>query len=50
MNADLDLSEYPGAITPEQSGAEYADLIIKATRGEQGGKFWGQGSERPLPW
>jgi norsolorinic acid ketoreductase len=50
MNAGLDLGNHPSAITPEQSGAEYAELIIKSTRAEQGGKFLGQGTEGPLPW
>lgn len=45
-----DVSMLPQAISPEQSGAEFADLIIKSTRAEQGGKFLGQGSEGPLPW
>ncbi|KAJ9092793.1 hypothetical protein QFC21_006668 [Naganishia friedmannii] len=36
---------YPGVLTPDQSAAEYADLIIKSTRAEHGGKFWAQGVE-----
>jgi hypothetical protein len=41
----------PPGISPEQSAAEYADLIQKATREEHGGKLWGQGNtEQPLPW
>jgi norsolorinic acid ketoreductase len=46
----IDMSGFPAAISPEQSAAEFADLIVKATRAEDGGKFLGQGSEEPLPW
>ena len=46
----VDVSGFPGAISPEQGGAEFADLIVKATRAEHGGKFFGQGTEGPLPW
>lgn len=46
----IDMSGFPNAISPEQSGAEFADLIVKATRAEHGGKFLGQGSDGPLPW
>lgn len=42
--------QIPGAISPEQCGNEYADLIVKATRAEHGGKFWGQGMAEPIPW
>lgn len=40
----------PGAISAEQCGNEYADLIVKATRAEHGGKFWAQGFAEPIPW
>ncbi|KAJ9119031.1 hypothetical protein QFC22_003521 [Naganishia vaughanmartiniae] len=43
--------DMPGVLTPEQSAAEYAELIIKSTRAEHGGKFWAQGVEGGvLPW
>jgi hypothetical protein len=42
--------EQLGAITPEQCGDEYAELIVKATRAEHGGKFWAQGFKEPIPW
>jgi hypothetical protein len=53
VRSDVDFSSLPSSVTmisPEQSGAEYADLIVKATRAENGGKFLGQGVEGPLPW
>lgn len=40
----------PGAISPEQCASEYADLIVKATRAEHGGKFLGRGFAEPIPW
>jgi hypothetical protein len=38
------------AISGEQCGKEYAELISKGTRAEHGGKFWGQGFAEPVPW
>ncbi|GHJ88962.1 hypothetical protein NliqN6_5364 [Naganishia liquefaciens] len=46
----VDFTSLPGAISPEQAGKEYADLVTKATRAEHGGKFWGQGIAEPIPW
>lgn len=46
----VDIMTLPGAISSEQSGDEYADLVTKATRAEHGGKFWGQGVADPIPW
>lgn len=46
----IDVMTLPGAISSEQSGNEYADLVTKATRAEHGGKFWGQGVADPIPW
>ena len=37
-------------ITPEQCADEYVDLIMRSTRAEHGGRFWGQGWDEPLPW
>ncbi|KAI5451651.1 hypothetical protein NCC49_001632 [Naganishia albida] len=42
--------QMPGSISPEQCAEEYAELIVKATRDEHGGKFWGQGFAEPIPW
>lgn len=46
----LDVKDFQGAISSEQAGGEYADLVIKATRAEHGGKFWAQGVAEPIPW
>jgi norsolorinic acid ketoreductase len=46
----MDVKDFPGAISSEQAGAEFADLVIKATRAENGGKFLGQGAPGPIPW
>ncbi|KAJ9092780.1 hypothetical protein QFC21_006654 [Naganishia friedmannii] len=44
------VEDVPGLISPEQSAAEYIDLILKATRAEHGGRFLGQGFASPIPW
>lgn len=46
----IDFSAVPGAISPEQGGADYAKLLLKATRSEHGGNFLSQGVEGSLPW
>lgn len=43
--------DMPGVLTPDQSAAEYAELIINSNRAEHGGRFWAQGVEGgQLPW
>jgi norsolorinic acid ketoreductase len=46
----MHVKDFPGAISSEQAGADFADLVVKATRAEHGGKFWGQGIPEPIPW
>jgi hypothetical protein len=46
----IDPNTMPGVISSEQSAVEFADLIVKATRADDGGKFWGQGIPGPIPW
>lgn len=46
----MTLDQLPGVIQPEECAQDYADLVIRSTRAEHGGKFLGCGFPEPIPW